>query len=704
MADAFLSGKPLLGATPDPTDYFHVVDTTDGGSKRTTYAELFPAVVAGGIIYGNGSTIAQDLTNLFWDDSNNRLGIGTNTPSKKLEVKLEPSGSDQVVFDATWPNIFKSYGALDLYRSAITANGVGNGSSLTFSALDSVDTKQEYGGIGAYIGDNTSGSEDGNIGIFTTSNGISRQEKLTILGDSGNVGIGTLTPTAKLDVRPIIYTNNQDGGIQIGSTNGNWVSRFSLKSDGGGIVRTAIDAVTNASGGTTEAISIKTNGSVGIGVTNPTKGKLEVFNDTNFSALYVGSNVQRTEPNIQSIGYSSDDLDGGGGIELGDGASAYLRMFRASNNSYRFISNNPVGDSHLIFLPSGNVGINRTVPYRRLHVASIDDAQLVLERDQSTGTAGLLFKVAAADTDQFMKGGILFDQNDTSGRGDIHFLQNNIADGSNATLADSVVTIDQSGFFGIGTTTPDTRLDVTGAISLTDPTKDAISAFYISNSAHIYQSGVNTGSFPFNQISNLIIQSRSSSGDLRSISFVTGATPTPRLVIGGTGNVGIGTTDPETPLDVVSSTITSGTLRVHNTNTIGGQLFGIFDISRVGSKVNGVGVGQRFSLANSADVQHEFAYIGCVADDVTDTSEDGSIIFGTTTAGTIRQERLRIRYDGNVGIGTPTQFGSGARVIGIANATVVPTTNPSGGGVLYVEAGALKYRGSSGTVTTIANA
>jgi len=39
----------------------------------------------------------------------------------------------------------------------------------------------------------------------------------------------------------------------------------------------------------------------------------------------------------------------------------------------------------------------------------------------------------------------------------------------------------------------------------------------------------------------------------------------------------------------------------------------------------------------------------------------------------------------------------------IANTGSVPGT-PSVGGVLYVESGALKYRGSSGTVTTIANA
>lgn len=55
-------------------------------------------------------------------------------------------------------------------------------------------------------------------------------------------------------------------------------------------------------------------------------------------------------------------------------------------------------------------------------------------------------------------------------------------------------------------------------------------------------------------------------------------------------------------------------------------------------------------------------------------------------------------------MGASNSLGGGVRVIGIANATTVPTTNPSGGGVLYVEAGELKYRGSSGTVTTIAPA
>lgn len=49
-------------------------------------------------------------------------------------------------------------------------------------------------------------------------------------------------------------------------------------------------------------------------------------------------------------------------------------------------------------------------------------------------------------------------------------------------------------------------------------------------------------------------------------------------------------------------------------------------------------------------------------------------------------------------------LGGGIGVAFISNASTAPTSNPSNGGILYVEAGALKYRGSSGTVTVLAPA
>ena len=57
----------------------------------------------------------------------------------------------------------------------------------------------------------------------------------------------------------------------------------------------------------------------------------------------------------------------------------------------------------------------------------------------------------------------------------------------------------------------------------------------------------------------------------------------------------------------------------------------------------------------------------------------------------------------SLSLGTPS-LGGGAGVISIANATTAPTTDPSGGGILYCSGGALVFRGSSGTITTIAAA
>lgn len=64
---------------------------------------------------------------------------------------------------------------------------------------------------------------------------------------------------------------------------------------------------------------------------------------------------------------------------------------------------------------------------------------------------------------------------------------------------------------------------------------------------------------------------------------------------------------------------------------------------------------------------------------------------------------MTLDASGNLLVGMTSAATSSAKTLHLANATA-PSANPSGGGVLYVEGGALKYRGSSGTVTTIANA
>jgi hypothetical protein len=51
-----------------------------------------PSGVSGAIQFSDGSAFASDAANLFWDDTNNRLGVGTNTPAYGLDVSQNIGG------------------------------------------------------------------------------------------------------------------------------------------------------------------------------------------------------------------------------------------------------------------------------------------------------------------------------------------------------------------------------------------------------------------------------------------------------------------------------------------------------------------------------------------------------------------------------------------------------------------------------------
>jgi hypothetical protein len=56
------------------------------GAGGTDLADIGADATAGSVIFADGSGFAEDNANLFWDDANNRLGIGTNSPGVALEV------------------------------------------------------------------------------------------------------------------------------------------------------------------------------------------------------------------------------------------------------------------------------------------------------------------------------------------------------------------------------------------------------------------------------------------------------------------------------------------------------------------------------------------------------------------------------------------------------------------------------------------
>ena len=91
--------------------------------------------------------------------------------------------------------------------------------------------------------------------------------------------------------------------------------------------------------------------------------------------------------------------------------------------------------------------------------------------------------------------------------------------------------------------------------------------------------------------------------------------------------------------------------------------------------------------------------------DSTGIIQSANAFQGTGFLNTSGQTTISIATNRNVGLATGSgSYGGGQATVFIGNATTVPTSNPTGGGILYVDAGALKYRGTSNQAQQIVGA
>ena len=165
----------LTSATglPLTTGVTGVLPIANGGTNNST------AYTAGSVIFSDGTQLNQSNSKLFWDNTNNRLGIGTATPADVLEVR-----KDQVSSSIT----------------TVTKLLVTNANASGIAALSFSDGATPTGGL-QY--NNTTGSKNLFSATYTdipyyfgTNNAI----KMTIGAgtSSGNIGIGTTAPTHAL--------------------------------------------------------------------------------------------------------------------------------------------------------------------------------------------------------------------------------------------------------------------------------------------------------------------------------------------------------------------------------------------------------------------------------------------------------------------------------------------------------------------------
>lgn len=177
-------------ATGTGADHSYInQDVTTAGSPSFVNATLSGKTQGSVLFAGAGGVISEDNSNLFWDDTNNRLGLGTASPSELLDIsgKITVSSAGLMQFidagDKKWLSFY-------------------DGSSENFA-----------------LNANLAGGGDSNVLLFSSDVVTSI---LSMTRNSGYVGVGTITPSYKLSVASVDTTE------QVGISHDNTDAKMSI--------------------------------------------------------------------------------------------------------------------------------------------------------------------------------------------------------------------------------------------------------------------------------------------------------------------------------------------------------------------------------------------------------------------------------------------------------------------------------------------
>jgi hypothetical protein len=345
-------------------------------------------------------------------NSSGNVGIGTASPGAKLEIQ---TGSD-------WGNIINSTYAGTQYLQQFEYNGTS---------------------IGKIRGDNSSISiESGSNLILQIAN-----TEVMRINNSGNVGIGTSSPSRPLDV---VTSNN----LPI-RTESSAATNYLQQTNSGGTTYIASTGdnffIATGSGGT-ERMRIDSTGNVGIGTTSPGV-KLQILGTENAADTQA---IRLMENATQGAFIKYDGIVNE--LQLGGYNSAEktgIRIARGDATTY-FNTN---GSERMRIDSSGNVGIGTTSAQGKLHIMKNDASALIdgnadtlfLENTTSTGLT-----IGSSTTGE---GAIQFSDSDDADVGKIQYAHSSNLMTFRTNGANRMF-IDSSGNVGIGTSSPDCKLEV----------------------------------------------------------------------------------------------------------------------------------------------------------------------------------------------------------------------------------------------------
>ncbi len=686
-------------SSPAMNDTLAIIDFTgeDDGSTETDFARISAlantvtdTIESGELVFS--VTTGGSLTEAMRIDESGNVGIGTLVPSQKLEVY----GGSIIIKDNSNSLYYGNESSFDTYNTKRTDSSAGlslesrhnTSSQITFetgSTPSEVMRITHGGNVG--IGTNTPAA---NLEVFSTGS----SEDFTVINtDAGVDGVSmtlhhdSTSPDRNDTVATIDFTGEDDGSVETD------FARISA------LANTVTDAIESGElifsvttgGSLAEAMRIDESGNMGIGVTAPSQ------------ALEVNGNIQ-----------------------LG----AQLRLGGSSVNDY-FERDPSTGDINIY--EDGNlvmswrnqkVGISLADPNATLHV-EVDNGSnvpgiLIDNNDTTNDTAGLmismvdqsgipLFITPQANQPSVSTEGALYADTDDN----LYYYDGtnwvDLTAGGSTTLQDADtdtkiqveatgdedkirfdtagserMIITDTGLVGIGTTAPAEELEIEGAddiYTLVQSTgansdagikfrNDAVEWFIKSwggsgDKLLFYDNTNNDERITITPLGELVLNNNGIDADFRV--EASGASEA-LFVEGSSGNVGIGTTSPTALLEIFG-TATTEDFRITNTEaSADGVAMTLHHDSASPANSDTVATID-FAGEDSGGAEVDYARISTIINTFTG-DEAGEMIFSVAKAGTLT-EAMRIDENGYVGIGTVTP----SNVLTIQGVTTILSPN-----------------------------